>query len=77
MTTSITTRHIHVLLHLNTLIGHLKAMEQSTFTAREREVVQESLQWAYEWAESMLPPDLLQVCRSGEEQGGEGDMDAT
>ncbi len=72
MVTIITTRHIHALLRLKVLIGRLKVMEQSTLTPREREVVQESLQRAYEWAESLLPPDLLEACPSSEERGRGG-----
>jgi hypothetical protein len=77
MVTIITTRHVYALFHLKALIGHLKAMEQSASTAREREVVQESLQRAYEWAESLLPPDLLQACFSKEGRDRGGHLDAT
>jgi hypothetical protein len=75
MVTIITTGHVHALLHLKTLIDRLKVMEQSTLTLREREVVQESLQRAYEWAESLLLPDLLQSCLSREGQQSGGDLD--
>ncbi len=76
MAMSITTRHMYTLLHLKALIDHLKTMEQNTFTRREREVVQESLQRAYEWAESLLPPDLLRSYLLKEQQR-EGDLNAS
>lgn len=64
MTTIFTTNHLHALLHLRAWIDHLKVIEQSVLTKREREVVRESLKRAYEWAESLLPPDLLEACLS-------------
>jgi hypothetical protein len=70
----ITARHVYPLLRLKVLIDRLKAMDQRTLTRREREVVQESLERMYEWAESLLPPDLLEACLSREGQGSGGHL---
>jgi len=56
--------HLHALLHLKVRIEQLKARERGTLTGWERDVVRESLDQAYDLAESLLTPQLMQALAS-------------
>jgi hypothetical protein len=49
-------------------IEQMKAMERLPLTDREREVVGESLQRAYDRAECLLTPQVMQVLASDDEE---------
>ena len=64
----ISTPHLHALLHVKRMIEQMKAMEQMTLTDREREVIGESLQRAYDRAECLLTPQVMQALTDDEEE---------
>jgi hypothetical protein len=55
---------IQMLLSLKARIEHVKAMKRTRRTDREREVLQESLQRAYDRAECLLTPERMQALAS-------------
>jgi hypothetical protein len=58
----ISTPHLHALLHVKKVIGQMKAMKkQMPLTQREREVLCESLERAYDRAECLLTPQVMQM----------------
>ncbi len=62
---------LHALLHVRRVIEQVKAMEQLTLTPWERDVVRESLERAYDRAESLLTPQVIQVLVSEVTRGEE------
>jgi len=60
----ISATHLHALLHMKWVIEQLKAMEHLPLTLREREVLQESLERAYDRAEALLTPEVMQILSS-------------
>src|SRR5450755_4257303 len=60
----ISTPHLHALLHVKKVIEQMKAMKQMPFTQREREELCESLERAYDRAESLLTTELMQALAS-------------
>jgi hypothetical protein len=65
---------IQALLHLKARIRRLKAIEQDTLTNREREVLCESLERAYDRAAFLLTPELMQaLAQEGTEAKEEAD----
>ena len=71
----ISTPHLHALLHVKRMIEQMKAMERLPLTDREREVVGESLQRAYDRAECLLTPQVMQVLASDDETTEREDAD--
>jgi hypothetical protein len=65
---------IQTLLHLKVRIDCLKAMKQLSLTNREREVLHESLERAYERAEFLLTPELMQVLANEMAEGKDNDV---
>lgn len=65
---------IQMLLHLKVRIDCLKAIEQPSLTDREREVLHESLERAYERAEFLLTPELMQVLANDKAEGKDADV---
>ena len=57
----ISTPHLHALLHVKKVIEQMKAMKQMPRTQREREVLCESLERAYDRAECLLTPQVMQM----------------
>jgi hypothetical protein len=53
--------HLHTLLHVKKVIEQMKAMEQMPLTQREREVLDESLERAYDRAEFLLTAQVMQA----------------
>jgi len=71
--TTTTITHLHTLLHLKAVIDRLKATEQQgALTTREREVLREHLDYAYDRAAALLPFDLLYVEGQNDAQGKGG-----
>ena len=62
------TTHLHALLHVKRMIEQMKAMERLPLTDREREVLGESLQRAYDRAECLLTPQVMQALTDDEEE---------
>jgi hypothetical protein len=65
---------IQTLLHLKVRIDRLKAIEQLSLTNREHEVLHESLERAYERAEFLLTPELMQVLANEMAEGKDDDV---
>jgi len=62
--------HLHALLYVKRVIEQMKAMQQMlSLTDREREVLCESLERAYDRVEALLTPQIMQALADGE--GGE------
>jgi hypothetical protein len=62
----ISTPHLRALLHVKRRIEQMKAMERLPLTDREREVLRESLQRAYDRAECLLTPQVMQALADDE-----------
>jgi hypothetical protein len=75
---TIRTSHLHALLHVKRVIEHLKAMrEQERLTDQEREALRESLERAYDRAEALLTPEVMQMLADdGESEETQGKEDA-
>jgi hypothetical protein len=63
----ISTAHLHALLHVKRMIEQMKAMKQRLpLTDREREVLCESLERAYDRAAFLLTPQVMQALANEE-----------
>jgi hypothetical protein len=64
----ISTTHLHALLHVKKMIEQIKAMKRLPLTDREREVLGESLERAYDRAAFLLTPQVMQALADEEEE---------
>ncbi len=62
----ISVTHLHALLHVKKVIEYMKAMERLNLTNREREVVRESLERAYDRVEFLLTSQVMQALADDE-----------
>jgi len=65
--------HLHALLHLKRVIEQVQALEQLPLTDRERDVVRESLERAYDRAEFLLTPEIMQALTDKAMEGEDAD----
>ena len=74
----ISTPHLHALLHVKKVIEQMKAMKQQMpLTQREREVLCESLERAYDRAEYLLTPQVIQALADDEAATEREDADVS
>ena len=71
------TTHLHALLHVKRMIEQMKAMERLPLTDREREVLGESLERAYDRAECLLTPQVMQMLADDEAATEREDADVS